>query len=83
MSDASPPEIPDSVFDDLADNRVLIRRWVKDTDFRVGLLTADDPAQYALEQGFSLRAETSAWIKERVAARGVDAFLDPTRPIAL
>jgi hypothetical protein len=66
--------IPDYVLDDLEHNFGLVRRWAEDPGFRRQLLEADDTAAFAASQGYTLRAETAAWIRQRVEARGL-AFL--------
>jgi hypothetical protein len=78
VSYAAGPSVPDSVFADVEGNPGLIRKWVTEPDFRAGLLNADDPAVFAAQYGITLHAETSTWIKARVAARGVDALVNPS-----
>ena len=65
------PDIPDSVFTDVESNPGLMKRWVNDPEFREGLLNHPDPAGFAAEHGFTLQADTSEWIKQRVHAHGV------------
>jgi hypothetical protein len=63
------PNVPDTVYQDVERNGGLLQRWVTDEEFRVGILGAEDPADFAQQHGFELQPATSDWIKERVAAR--------------
>jgi hypothetical protein len=76
-----PPTVPGSVYEDVERNGGLLERWVTDEGFRVGILEADDPAEYArLNGGFELQRETSDWIKERVAARSPEQLEELLHP---
>jgi hypothetical protein len=73
MSSSSDPDqsvVPDFVLDDLDANPGLVRRWLTDSDFRASLLESDDPGAIAFQAGFSLSADTVAWIRQRVIAIG-------------
>jgi hypothetical protein len=79
------PRVPDSVLDDLKENPDLMSTWVNDPAFREGILTAEDPKDFAAQDpyNFTLHQETSDWIKERVRARGLETLLDvELHPIA-
>jgi hypothetical protein len=74
------PTIPNYVIDDLDANPGLVRRWIEDAAFRRELLEAEDPATVASSHGFELQAQTSTWIRERVAARGLGLLLGAEYP---
>jgi hypothetical protein len=57
-----------------------VRRWVEDVEFRRGLLGSDDPAGFAANHDFQLQPQTATWIKQRVAARGLDRLVGDEYP---
>jgi len=75
-------EIPESVFDDMANNPLLVRRWVQDPSFRQSLLNAEDVGGFLTGQNFRLQQATLDWIEERIQFRGAELLADRTSIVA-
>jgi hypothetical protein len=72
-------QVPGFVLDDLDANPGLVRKWLEDAAFREQVLHAENPGLVAAEHGFSISADTGAWIGERVRAHGAGLLRGATR----
>ena len=79
--------IPDEVVFDVQNpaNGDLVKRWLFDTDFRAGMLNAESPRDYAVNEieGVEISDVTEEWIKGVVREFGVDDLVDELKFVAI